>query len=1018
MPSSEQLLFSVNHSIEEGLTNLAGALWTGFKPVFLFINRDCSIAQLGVGHSKNLTANIPTFIASRFEDNEPSVLMKPKVLIKTSKSMWPHAQLIVSESGSETEGITVYIKDLLTNSDLLYDNVPLCKGIGTETGISREAYEAAVHTAKALMDEGLNKIVLSRKVTYSMMGIVNPLDLLLRIITRTSRTDSGKRYIVAYASADPNEGSFISLTPERLCYVSNNALETEALAGTCSGSEFEMTDKLDEEHSLVSNFLKATLGSIAEPTELWGTDRDYIKLRDLVHCRQKFSVKAASLNGIELIKWAIAHLHPTPAVGSLPRSDSTLKLIRQFEGQDRNFFAGPMGVFDPTDGTGELCVAIRSARISGKQIDVFAGAGIVKDSDAQSEWDEMELKMSQFRSALVGPTNPTEAECMLAINELVRQDVTHFIICPGSRSTPLTRAVRMSKAHPENVIVVHDERCAGFYAVGAARAGGLPAIIVTSGTAVANLMPAVCEAREAGLALILLTADRPSRSWNVGEYQTVPQVGMFRNYVVYEKNFPVPTSGTVFQSIVSDISFAVGNIAKQRHQSVHLNFEFEKAELQPTAGQEGLVFAKSFWDNIPPRLEQYLRSTKVYTEFLSGFAGMMSIPIPESILEPIVSGKALVVAGQLRFAEEAVALKKFCNNHSVACIAEPLSMITVGDKDKHILTTIDQVIGDDRVRSALSTETELIIRVGGPLISGRLQEWASTIRTVRVFDDMFSTTRHDPQYAAEMYVHAGLKSFLESLEHSLKDKTAKNEPAHIVSRIAEKISAFYTQAINTVASSQWSEAIIAKIVSTVANDTDAAVVLSASMPCRDFAIFGSSSSDNPYRDVTANRGANGIDGVISTAVGYASYTGTVTYVLIGDVATLHDLSGLALALNVHPGAQENKFLSADVRIVCVNNAGGAIFSFLPISKHTDVFNPYFDTPHSMRFAPIADNMKRGCAVEVTDSVALEAALRDDSKKFIECIGLPTHEDNVNIHKQIGSIVGDLIVSEILDKKLS
>lgn len=1018
--TTDQIVFVKNHSTEETLTGLGGYLWNRFRPVYLFINRDCSIAHLGIGESE-IIDTVPVFIASNFEDNEPSVIIKPKVLIRTSKSMWPHAQLMISEPGSETDEIIDFIKTFSEKADQLCDYLPLCVGIGNETGISREEYEAAVLRGKDLMETNLHKIVLSRKLTFSMVESVNPFHLILRVMRQTNNTDCGKRYIVAYASSDRSEGTFVSLTPERLCFVNNNTLHTEALAGTCSGSEFNMTEKLDKEHSIVSSFLKTKLESITEPGgQVCNTDRDFVKLRDLVHCRQNFSVKTSCVNGMELVKWAIAHLHPTPAVGTLPRTDSNLDLVHQFEKQKRGFFAAPMGVYDPLDTTGELCVGIRSARVADNQIHVFAGAGIVKDSDSQSEWDEMELKMSQFRSALVSPTNPTEAQCILAIGELIRQGVSHFIICPGSRSTPLTRAVRMSHAHPQNVLVVHDERCATYYSVGVARGGGLPAIIVTSGTALGNLMPAVCEAREAGLGLILLTADRPSRSWNVGEYQTVPQVGMFKNFVGYEKNFPVPTRTTVFQSIVADISFAVGDIAKQRSQSVHLNFEFEKSELQPTSGKEGLAFAESFWANIPQRLEQYLRTSYVYTKYinrveLSGFGNIDDI----QILDQIIAGNALIVAGELRDVRDTMALKIFCNKHSVACIAEPLSMVTVSKSDKHIVTTIDQIIADERVLKALSADTKLVIRVGGPLISGRLQEWTSSIRTIRVMDDKYSQIRHDPQYAAEKYVHAPLCAFLQYVDQSLTTFNGPTtKPIHIVSRIAEKISAYYAHALECVTSSRWSEAIIAKIVGTVANDTDSAIFLSASMPCRDFAIFGSTASDNPCRPVVANRGANGIDGVISTATGYASISGKTTYVLIGDVATLHDLSGLALALNVHPGAQYNANIIADVRIVCVNNAGSAIFSFLPIKQYSDVFNPYFNTPHSMRFAPIADSMKKDCARVVIDFNSLETALRDESIKFIECIDLPTHEENVSIHRQIASIVGDLIVSEIIGLELS
>jgi 2-succinyl-5-enolpyruvyl-6-hydroxy-3-cyclohexene-1-carboxylate synthase len=182
------------------------------------------------------------------------------------------------------------------------------------------------------------------------------------------------------------------------------------------------------------------------------------------------------------------------------------------------------------------------------------------------------------------------------------------------------------------------------------------------------------------------------------------------------------------------------------------------------------------------------------------------------------------------------------------------------------------------------------------------------------------------------------------------------------------------------------------------------------MPCRDFSTFGSLKKEGsswPYRLVSANRGANGIDGVISTACGFSASISGTTFLLIGDVAALHDLSGLAVALNVHPGSSAR---CIDLKIICVNNSGGAIFSFLKIKSQQDVFHPYFDTPHNMSISEIANAMKPGCAVKVENVETLKLALENPSIDLIECVALPSHDANVELHNKIRRDVADTILS--------
>jgi isochorismate synthase/2-succinyl-5-enolpyruvyl-6-hydroxy-3-cyclohexene-1-carboxylate synthase/2-succinyl-6-hydroxy-2,4-cyclohexadiene-1-carboxylate synthase/O-succinylbenzoate synthase len=264
----------------------------------------------------------------------------------------------------------------------------------------------------------------------------------------------------------------------------------------------------------------------------------------------------------------LASLHPTPAVCG-DSADAAIEFIRQFEtlaSYDRGYYAGPFGYLGRD--SADIVVAIRSGLVTNYQrkanfnplsvhqnelipsdnpdskISVFAGAGVVEGSTVQGEWTEISHKLGVISSlfpssplTLQSYSSPNVAWSSAFIEELIRCGVTTFYVCPGSRNTPLTTAI--FKAMRSNIgivraISVHDERGAGFRALGYARQNGRPAAVVTSsGTAVTNLYPSVVEASSDGVPLLLLTADRPYESRDTGSNQSIDQVKvMFENACV------------------------------------------------------------------------------------------------------------------------------------------------------------------------------------------------------------------------------------------------------------------------------------------------------------------------------------------------------------------------------------------------------------------------------------------------------------------------------------------------------
>ena len=280
------------------------------------------------------------------------------------------------------------------------------------------------------------------------------------------------------------------------------------------------------------------------------------RLRQLQHiCRLFEGQLAEGARPSDAICHLLQNLHPTPALNGYP-STAALDFIRMFESTsfDRGYYGGPFGYVGRD--AADVSVAIRSALITdvsktrrrndrqnddisviggSTRVSIYAGAGIVPGSTVESEWAETSQKLGVLSSlfppspiTLQDSPTPNVAWATAFVEELIRNGVTQFYVCPGSRSTPLTSALAKairSRIGTVHAISVHDERGAAFRALGYGRRSGSPAAVVTSsGTAVANLYPAVMEAGMDGVPMLLLTADRPYESRDTGANQAVDQV--------------------------------------------------------------------------------------------------------------------------------------------------------------------------------------------------------------------------------------------------------------------------------------------------------------------------------------------------------------------------------------------------------------------------------------------------------------------------------------------------------------
>ena len=794
-------------------------------------------------------------------------------------------------------------------------------------------------------NEILQKVVYALRRTGQASSAINAAAL-LQLVAESNQTDHGKRYYFFFAPNGRKGQAFISLSPELLCRVEGKSLETEALAGTFPAADphmadqFEADDKTSREHSVVSDFAFETLSLLKSADGVQIKERNLLRLKDVIHLKRTLSVTVSddsNLEGVELLSWARENLHPTPAVCGVP-TQLALSLIQRNEKFDRGLYSSSCGFISKSGG--ELFVGLRSALVDKATVHVFAGAGIVAGSVPKDELAEINLKMAQYLRVLTSIRRPamamefpnaTAAAAAIVVEEMIRQGVGAFCVCPGSRSTPLAVAIYRNTVSRATVQVVHDERSAGFYALGCARSGVLCAVLVTSGTAASNLLPAVSEARESALPIVLLTTDRPSESRDVGEAQTIHQQGMFGSAVGWERDFPPweseapQRSAALTASLISDISFAVGEIARRRNRVVHLNFQYRKAELQPEVVIDG--FKNKYCSQLPTRVTRWLANTRPYTHHCR------SEEIPTEVKELLfdwISGSwkywsIVVVAGELRSAEEALDLNTFCQQFSIPCICDATSMLqstNCNASESIIFNGVDRLTSSRVFMDSLSASIRVVLFVGGSIISAKIIEWMGQslplAKIIRVRDDWGMDARHDATWSADYYVHSRVGDFIQQLSTDLIGEKLQNSFENVSDNVCDALHLLRTvelvnrEDLKNIVEDEgvFSEPKIARTLHEVLGSKYSPIFLSSSMACRDFDNFGNSSGETGgnstlgvVRRIGCNRGANGIDGVLSTAAGFAACSATEGHpvtVLIGDIATLHDISGLGIAAGCQP----------------------------------------------------------------------------------------------------------------------
>jgi len=564
----------------------------------------------------------------------------------------------------------------------------------------------------------------------------------------------------------------------------------------------------------------------------------------------------------------------------------------------------------------------------------------------------------------------------LIIEELLRNGVSAFVISPGSRSTPLTAAA--ARLAGEKCIVHFDERGGAFFALGLARGSARAAFICTSGSAVANLLPALVEATMAEVPLIVLTADRPPELQNVGANQTIDQTRIFGKYARTYVALPCPDAQIPPGAVLA----AIDQVVREAHSTpcgvAHINCPFR----EPLSGERGS------WTL--PGLEHWSNSEAPYAQHL------IAEPEPDahtvgrvrSILE--FAKRGLVIMG----GASCVHADRIPNDRLFEALPWPVfADITSNARvpgSPLVVANYDQLLVSPEYRKGCAPD--VIIQIGGRLVSKRVYQLIESAGPKHFLRVSSSAHQDDPTHTATDRIHCSPKKFFDAVFTEGFHAPRNHEWNQWHHEADKRVSLAIAQQHDN--SSDITEPDLAIMVaSTFRQNKTGALYLGSSMPIRDMDMFGGVLPDSV--EVIANRGASGIDGNIATAAGYASATGKRVTAIIGDLAALHDLNSLVLL------QQEGVKLT----LIIVNNDGGGIFHFLPIAKQTDVFDRYFATPHGLAFEHAAAMFGLPYAHPKTRDEFSKAYLDFTASDSSNIIAITTNrEENVALHRDMGDTV--------------
>ncbi|MDB5085509.1 MAG: 2-succinyl-5-enolpyruvyl-6-hydroxy-3-cyclohexene-carboxylic-acid synthase [Bacilli bacterium] len=572
------------------------------------------------------------------------------------------------------------------------------------------------------------------------------------------------------------------------------------------------------------------------------------------------------------------------------------------------------------------------------------------------------------------------------VDEWVRAGVTQAVICPGSRSTPLAMAMA---EHPQMRVWMHiDERSAGYFALGMAKALRSPiALVCSSGTAAANFFPAVVEACQDRVPLLVLTADRPHELRDVGAPQAIDQIGLYGKYAKWFAEMALPESSPhMLRYARTMASRAAATAGAGPCGPVHLNFPLREP-LVPHVSAETWISG--------------LRSA-AEGPFVAVKQGLRQLP-PQLVRQMAVElssyQKGLIVVGP--YADPALAdpVTRLAAALHFPILADPLSQLRAGSHAKEwIIDSYDAFLRDEQFITEYSPD--LILRIGVMPTSKALLLYLQHYPDCRQVIVEADSGWREPTLQASDLIYADPAALCQALTEALTVQSFQSAADRWGEKwrgINEQTRAELRKQVNIIeaeAGGLFEGQVFLELAESLPENS--ALFVGNSMPVRDLDTFFP--VINRRVQLFANRGANGIDGIVSSALGVSTACQPLVLV-IGDLSFFHDLNGL-LAAKLH---------RLNVTIILINNNGGGIFSFLPQAAYPNHFETLFGTPTDLDFSHVVE-MYGGSFEQIHSWAEFRQALTDSlSKGGLSVIEVPTDRlANVAHHRRIWPAVSSAI----------
>ena len=495
------------------------------------------------------------------------------------------------------------------------------------------------------------------------------------------------------------------------------------------------------------------------------------------------------------------------------------------------------------------------------------------------------------------------------LETLVRQGVTHFCIAPGSRSTPLTlEAVRLQNANRALCHTHFDERGLGFFALGIAKSTKKPvAVIVTSGTAAANLYPAIIEARQSHVNLIVLTADRPPELLECGANQAILQENMFADYPLANLNLPRPSQDYAASWLISKIEQACHKQAEEAGV-IHINVPFA----------EPLYDANAEEIDVHPWLapvQRWLSQNKSWTTYP---APHQEVLIHEH-WDQWRTKRGIIVAGRMP-AEQAMGIASWANTMGWVLLTDIQSGVEAS------LPYADIWLANQTVKQKM-LQADIVIQLGNRFISKRINQFLAE------FKNEYWIVDENPQ-AVDPYHHSHTR-FVAKIHHWLRAHPPLRQKPWLLEALA--LSKFCATFIEQQVGGNLNEASLAHHIERLLPN-NGTLFLGNSLFVR--LVDALTKLPEAY-PIHTNRGASGIDGLLATVAGIGIGSNQPVVALVGDTSALYDLNSLALF----------KKLTQPTILFIINNNGGAIFDMLPVDA--EVKDKFYRMPHHTEFSQVA-----------------------------------------------------------------